>query len=80
MEMNPNHPATQAMHDQWHKVCAILMAKLGEDHVVITMDDVRQLDPETSIVFQELGDGIHLRMVGPEEAERLAREHGGLPT
>jgi len=78
MELNPNHPVTRQMHDHWHKICALLMAKMGEDHVVITTDDLRELGGDKYIVVQELNDEIHLRFVEQAEAERLARQAGGL--
>ena len=27
MEYNPNHPVTQAAHDHWHKIVAVLLHK-----------------------------------------------------
>lgn len=83
MELNPNHPTTTVVREQWHKLCALLMAKLGTDHVVITAADIDRLVREgggRAIVVQELADGLHLRMVDPAEADRLARVHGGRPT
>lgn len=79
-ELNPNHPTTQAVHDHWHKIAALIMHKLDLDHVVITPDDINQLmRANSSITMQELGDGIHLRIVDRVTAEKLARENGGLP-
>ncbi len=28
-EVNPNHPMTQLARSQWHKICALLMQKMG---------------------------------------------------
>jgi hypothetical protein len=80
MELNPNHPVTQQVSDHWHKVCAILMAKMGVDHVVITPADIMLLQQDCAITFQELHDGLHLRLVDASQAERIAREAGGLPS
>jgi hypothetical protein len=83
MELNPNHPTTTSVREQWHKLCALLMVKLGTDHVVITPNDIERLvraGAGRAIVVQELADGLHLRMVDQAEADRLAREHGGRPT
>lgn len=78
-EMNPNHPVTRAIAAQWHKLAALAVAKAG-GHVVITSEDISSFAPgELNITVQELPDGIHLRIVGREEAERLARKEGGLP-
>lgn len=79
MNLNPNHPTTQAMEDLWHKMAALLMVKFGTDHVVITLDDLDQLQGGKCITVQELDDGIHLTIVDEETALRLARQHGGLP-
>lgn len=80
MELNPNHPVSQQMHDHWHKICALLMRKMGRDHIVITMVDLRSFPADSFMVFQELEDGLHLRLVDEAEAVRLARREGGLPT
>ena len=82
MELNPNHPVTQAMHDQWHVIAAILVIKYGEDgdHIVITDEDIKAMQQNSFVVIQELRDGVHLRLVDSETGHRLAREHGGLPS
>lgn len=79
-ELNPNHPVTQKVSDHWHTICALLMAKMGTDHVVITVDDISRMQPRSAIVIQELHDGLHLRMVDSEQAEQIARQAGGLPS
>jgi hypothetical protein len=80
MELNPNHPVTQQVSDHWHKICALLMAKLGTDHVVITLADIARMEPNSAITIQELHDGLHLRIVNPEQADEIARREGGLPS
>lgn len=79
VEFNPNHRVTQAMHDQWHKICALLMMKMGQKHVIITPADIENIGLESAIAVQELPDGIHIRLVDEKTALRLAREEGGLP-
>lgn len=77
--LNPNHAVTQAIAEQWHKLCALAVAKAG-GHIVITLRDIKQFAPgELNITVQELPDGLHLRIVNNAEAERLARQEGGLP-
>jgi hypothetical protein len=80
MELNPNHSTTQAVREHWHKLAAILMAKLGLDHVVITLADLERIPSNHFIVVQELSDGLHLRFVDEKTAHKLARDHGGLLT
>jgi ribosomal protein L19E len=67
------------MHGQWHKLLAIAMVKLGQDHVIITPEDIEKVSAAgTNITVQELTDGIHLRIVDDETAMKLARKHGGI--
>lgn len=64
---------------QWHKLAAIMMHKAGTDHVIITAADVSAIQG-SSIVVQELADGLHVRLVDEHEGARLARQAGELPT
>jgi len=77
-EINPNHAVTRAVHDQWHKIAALLVQKLGGS-ALITSADVMALGMDKAVTVQELSDGIHVRIVSLAEAEKLARQHGGLP-
>lgn len=79
MEINPNHPVTQAVSNHWHKIAAILMNKFGVTEVCITEADVDKLPRNMFVTVQELDDGLHVKMVGEAEAMSLARQHGGLP-
>lgn len=81
MELNPNHPMTATMHDQWHKIVALLMRKFNQSHIEI---DVTEIDRFTesgmgAVTIRERDGAIHLDLVSWVEAERLAREEGGLP-
>ncbi len=79
MSLNPHHPVTISMEGQWHKMLAMAMRKLGHEHIVITAADLKAvIDTPCNITAQELADGIHLRLVDDETANRLAREHGGI--
>ena len=79
MELNPNHPMTTTVHDQWHKVVALLMLKLRQNHVEITVSDVEKLAQNPSAVtIQTKGDKIVLDLIPMAEAERLAKKEGGL--
>jgi hypothetical protein len=40
MELNPEHPVTQEMRGQWHKLLAIVMSKLGHARIELTMSDL----------------------------------------
>jgi hypothetical protein len=79
MEVNPNHPMTAAVREQWMKLCAIVVAKHG-GHVVISLQDLKAMPAGLFLTVTELDDGLHLRLVDEAAAHRLARKEGGLPT
>lgn len=79
---NPNHPVSRATEDQWHKIAALLVLKMGTDRVVITSEDINRAfkrEGGVNITVRFTETGIILAIVGDAEAERLAREQGGLP-
>lgn len=82
-ELNPNHPVTREMREQWHKLCALAMFKLGAPEVDITSADIAEFEAAlgagASITVHPKDDVLELRLVNGAEAARLAREHGGLP-
>lgn len=78
MNLNPNHPVSQAVAEHWNRIAAILVHKAG-GHIVITSDDIGSLPGFVGITVQELDDGLHLRLVDEATAQSLARKHGGLP-
>jgi hypothetical protein len=81
MERNPNHPVTRSMHDNWHKLCAIVMLKLGKTSIDITSADIEALSisGRANIVCREHGETITLSLVTDDEAVELAKREGGLP-
>jgi hypothetical protein len=83
-EVNPNHPVTASLHDYWHKIVAVILHKLEIKEVVITAQDVvnlqlSYLDDIPSVLAHDQADGIHIRIVSGTEAQRLAKKEGGLP-
>lgn len=80
-ELNPNHPVTNEIREQWHKLCAIVMFKLGTDEVKVTSDDIQRFvdSGKANITVRPKGDVMTLSLVSDAEAARLAREEGGLP-
>lgn len=83
-EMNPNHGVTQELHDQWHKVAMVLLNKLGKKQIKITMQDVQDLTKifpgeQPVIMFNAKDDHILLEIISFSEAEKLAKQVGGLP-
>lgn len=82
-ELNPNHPVTQFSRDQWVKIVALLMIMDNKTSIkiprsVIDKAFIRSGQLNVTIQFNDR-EGILLRLVGNEEAERLAKEEGGLP-
>jgi hypothetical protein len=80
-ELNPNHPVTQELREQWYKLCACLMLKFGVDTVDLTSADIEKLSSSgrANITVRPAGDVITLALVSDSEALRLARREGGLP-
>ena len=80
-EINPNHPVTKILHDNWHKIAAMLLFKQGVGTVVeITLEDIVRLDKmNLCIVVKDKDNKLTVFLVDSEEGNRLAREEGGLP-
>lgn len=69
-----------AMADQWAKFMAIYMHRERIAEIVITAKDVRAINEDVNtptIVVQELHDGLHIKVVPMEEAQRLAKANKG---
>lgn len=73
-ELNPEHPVTSALHEQWHKLCMILMDRLGESEILITEDEIKawgEKYPDHAILAHAHKDGLTLKVVTMEEGRRL---------
>ncbi len=83
-ELNPNHPVTVEVREQWHKLCAIALHKLGVSELEITSADIcafaEALGEGAAIVADARNHRLILRLVNGAEAARLARKEGGLPS
>lgn len=85
--MNPGLPPSgkatvDALADNWGKLFAVAMLKLGQREIVITAADLTALGEDgemaNCLVVQELGDGLHIRLLPIDEAVReAARLKGG---
>lgn len=63
-----------ALEDRYGKLLALVMKIHRLPHVIITLDQIQKIyaDPKgINLVVQELEDGLHLRVVGNEEAVKL---------
>jgi hypothetical protein len=69
------------MHDQWHKIVALLLFRSGEKEAFISLEEIMRMTAmeECVVVIHEKRDGLHLSLVSAKEARRLAKEEGGLP-
>lgn len=82
MELNPNHKVVRQAHDQWHKIAALIMVKLGLKELQLTMNDVNKIAAgNVNIVLDARGEretGIFtVRIVDDKTADELARKEGG---
>jgi hypothetical protein len=79
--LNPNHPVVKEAEEQWYKLCAVLIHKQGLTEVKITSADLDAFmrSGRANITIHPSADTITLRLVTDEEAQRLARQAGGLP-
>lgn len=82
MELNANHPVVKQAHDNWHKIAALIMVKLGLTELEITKDDVLKLAAgDINIMLDARGESktgkLTIRIVDAKTAERMAAEEGG---
>ncbi len=55
----------------WHRILAIVMKKHGIEQVVLTPADFMSVDPGSAVVSYVEGDGMHIRIIDRETAERM---------
>ena len=76
MEINPEHPVTKAVHDDWHKIVAILLHKLGIQEIAITANDIdklmRAFPDMPTVILRAEGEILRLQLVSLEEGKRAA--------
>ena len=82
MELNPNNKVVRQAHDNWHKIAALIMVKLGLKELPITIDDVNRIAAgNINIVLDARGESetgvMTVRIVDDSTAEQLAKAEGG---
>lgn len=82
MELNPNHKVVRLARDQWHKIAALVMMKLGKTELEITPADVDKIaGGNVNIVLDARDESktgvLTLRIVDDKTADALARQEGG---
>ena len=78
MEINPDHQVTQAMRDQWMKICAIIIHKYKLDPVEITVEDIKAVPPDTAVIIhtgRTMKSPIRITLTNREIAEKMG--HNG---
>ena len=80
-ELNPNHPVTMSLSENWHKIVALLVLQQG-GRVTIKLSEVTAVadGPEMAIAVKYTEEGIELFTMTAKEGERLAAQEGGLPS
>ena len=78
MELNPNHPVTKAAHEEWHKIVAILLHKLGIQEITITANDIdklmRAFPDMPTVILKGEGETLRLSLVSLEEGKKAAEK------
>jgi hypothetical protein len=84
MELNPNHKVVRQARQQWHKIAALIMVKLGKTELQLTLEDVNKIAAgNVNIVLDARGESetgiLTVRIVDDKTAAELARKEGGRP-
>lgn len=76
MELNPKHPTTEKMREQWHKIVVALMLKFKVDKVTLTVHDINNLATcgKANITIKSDLDGLKLELVDDVTALQLSEE------
>lgn len=76
MELNPKHPVTNQMREQWHKIAVLLMIKFKQTSVEITSEEIENLQTcgKSNICVKVDGDNIKIWLVDDTTALRLSEE------
>lgn len=82
MELNPNHKVVRQARQEWHKIAALIMVKLGLTELQLTLDDVNKVAAgNVNIVLDARGESetgiLTVRIVDDKTAAELARTEGG---
>lgn len=77
MEINPEHPVTQELREQWHKICAVVLHKLKISYIGITAEDLTELGPDVAVIAHAKKDMLEIRLMTLAEAKQYAKDHPG---
>lgn len=78
MSGNPNHPVTQQLDSQWHKLCAIVMCKLGVTEIEIAAGEapLHRQRRETFKAAKGAAEARRAELLSDPEYRRLLAEQG----
>lgn len=79
-EINPENEVVKTLHNQWHKVVAVILNKLNLREIEITSMDIikLQLDfPEgmPTVLADSRGGKFVIKLITEAEGRRLAKSH-----
>ena len=78
--LNPNNPVARASFGNWHKIAALIMHKLGVNHLEIKNEDVNALNATgKNIGIADDKGFIEVFLLTPEETDDMIKRHGGMP-
>jgi hypothetical protein len=80
-EINPNHPVTREVHNEWHKIVALMMIHFGIKEFFITEKMIMDLPRDIAVVFDSrvgIGDPV-VRIAQLSEVMKRVKKEGGLP-
>lgn len=74
MEINPDHPVTKAIHNDWHKIVALLLHKFGVKEIIITSSDINRLmaafPDMPTVTLRSHGEQLIVKLVSLAEGQR----------
>lgn len=74
-ERNPDHPVTRVLHDQWHKLLAIVMWKLRVHEITLAEADVQgftvRFPDGSAVVAHDTRAGLRLILADPKRADQF---------
>ena len=66
--LNPNNPVARAANDNRHKICAIVMHKLGVKHIELTDADINAIPVGTNLGISDNKGYTEVFFMTPEES------------
>lgn len=71
-EINPEHPVTKEMREQWQKIVALIMHKLQIKEIRITSEDIKRMGDDKAVVVEAHNDTLTVMFMTLKAAEAYA--------